>query len=68
MTVHRSPTLENKFGPAGAAQLVEHRPLHRKIPARFLVKAQAWVSGLIPGQGVYGGQLFDVSLSKHILG
>ena len=32
------------------------------LPIRFLVRAHAWVLGLVPGSGMYGRQLIDVSL------
>ena len=31
-------------------------------PVGFLVRARAWVAGLVPGRDVYEGQPIDVSL------
>ena len=46
---------------AGMAQWIERCPT--KPPVRFLVRARAWVAGLVPSRGVCKRQLIDVSLT-----
>ena len=47
------------------AQLVGVILQTERLPVQFLVRAHAWVAGLVPGRGVGRRQLFGVSLSHR---
>ena len=56
-----------KCGPdlcASVGWALSHKVNDRQFNS-FLVRAHAWTAGLIPGRGVYEGQLINVSLSHQ---
>ena len=59
--------------PAGVAQCVKHRPDNQKVARWFLVRARAWVAGLVPSWGCARGDqamffsYVDISLLHFLL-
>ena len=55
----------NKNCQASVARLIGHQPANQKSPVWFLVRAHAWVAGLVPSRGAFGRQPIHISLSHR---